>query len=184
MSQLNRPEDIPEVYRLAEQMIDISDKDTEGKETDKTQVVMRLKDAILKSNLATGFPKSINSMQALSSAIPETIQRRLPTTPIRTIYGQYEDRVFNQMYSSYPDLAQAALQQVYGTLLSDTTLIGARETSLLVVVALKLSEQPLQFKSHWYGALNTGSTREEVDSATSVADLLHALYSSSLNSSL
>ncbi|KAG0179800.1 hypothetical protein DFQ29_001647 [Apophysomyces sp. BC1021] len=188
--------DIPEVYRLAVKSIDASSKSEEQKLMDKEQIVMRLREGLLKTFIASGFPKTINALQHLSSVTPDEIRTRLPNTPIRKeqtwedvqdqrnrgrtlfgkIYERHTHRILANMHTSHPDLAQAALHQLYGPILSETSVISARETSLVVVAGLMAQDLPGQLRGHVYGALHNGSTKDEVKRVEKLVALLSRHY--------
>ncbi|KAF7729751.1 hypothetical protein EC973_003829 [Apophysomyces ossiformis] len=196
MTTLNFPQDIPHVYRLVEESIDTSSESEEQKLLDKVQVTMRLREGLLKTFIASGFPKTINALQHLSSATPDEVRAHLTNTPIRSeqsweevqdqrergralfgkIYERHTHRILNNMHTFYPDLAQAALHQLYGPILSETSVINARETSLVVVAGLMAQDLPDQLRGHVYGAIHNGSTKDELNRVEKLVGLLSSHY--------
>lgn len=57
VSSLNHPEDVAHVYHFVEKEIDGMNISATEKEQAKIKAVMRLRDGILKSYIAHGFPK-------------------------------------------------------------------------------------------------------------------------------
>lgn len=134
----------------------------------------------------------INSLQALASVTPDEVLARLPKSPIRsessweqvldqrergqrlfdTIYERHSQRVVEQMQSAYPDLAQTAIHHLYGPVLAETSIVSAKETSLLMVASLMVQDVPPQLKGHRYGALHHGATQQELGH---VETLVHTL---------
>lgn len=57
MASLNHPEDIEELYAYLEKTINDSSMDSAEKEPAKVNAVMRLREGLLKSFIAAGFPK-------------------------------------------------------------------------------------------------------------------------------
>ncbi|KAI9022169.1 hypothetical protein CLU79DRAFT_751466 [Phycomyces nitens] len=197
ISALNHPKDLAEVYNLVSSSADELEISLENKQAEMAKVVLRLREAILKSFIVTGFPKAINTLQSLHDSTPEAIRKLIQTTPLRLentweevseqrkkgralftkIYERHTDLILNHMGSSYPDLAQAALHQLYGSILSEIKVIGAKETSLIMVACLLCDDLPAQLKGHRYGALNNGATRDELGLVESAAKLLCDHYS-------
>ncbi|KAI8099341.1 AhpD-like protein [Halteromyces radiatus] len=183
ISTLNHPEDIQQLYALINLDIDTMETlSSDEKLNLKTKVVAKLRDAILKGFIAGGFPKTINGLQQLHKATPEAILDRLPKQPIRqedtwekvtaqrqrgkklfdTIYDRHTDRVMNMMATSYPDLAQTAHYHLYGSVLSDTTTVSAKETSLIVVAGCFAQNLPSQLRGHAYGAVHNGASQQDL----------------------
>lgn len=65
MASLNHPEDIPHLYTVVEQSIDAQTVQQADKDEQKVQAVLRLRDGILKSFIASGFPKVRRRTQTL-----------------------------------------------------------------------------------------------------------------------
>ena len=75
MSTLNHAQDIPTVYKAATQSIQ--------QQEEKVQVMMRLREGIFKTFAIVGYPRVINSLQALAADAPSEILTQLPNKPIR-----------------------------------------------------------------------------------------------------
>ncbi|KAL0083108.1 hypothetical protein F4703DRAFT_1860126 [Phycomyces blakesleeanus] len=196
ISALNHPKDLTEIYAILSNSLNDQEISLEFKEAETVKVVLRLREAILKSFIVTGFPKAINGLQHLYDTTPEAIRDMIQTTPLRSedtwedisiqrergnslfkkIYGRYTDLVLTHMGSSHPDLAQAALHQLYSSILSETKIIGAKETSLIMVACLLCDNLPAQLKGHRYGALNNGATQNELELVDSAVKLLCNYY--------
>lgn len=92
------------------------------------------------------------------------------------IYDRHTDRVLTNMHSFYPDLCQTALYQIYGPVFSDTTVLGAKESSMVLVTGLKATDVASQLKGHAYGALHNGATKPELRCINVAVDLLCQHY--------
>lgn len=79
------------------------------------------------------------------------------------IYGKIKGRVRRQLIDAYPDLWQYAYQSVYGSILSYTKVLNARETSLCVLCALIPQDVNPILKGHLKGAENVGASKEEIE---------------------
>lgn len=80
------------------------------------------------------------------------------------------------MHNAYPDLAQTALFHLYGPILGETTVLNAKETSLVTCAALMIQNQPLQLTGHYYGALHNGATNDDVLRVQSIVEALADHY--------
>ncbi|GEQ66540.1 hypothetical protein JCM33374_g203 [Metschnikowia sp. JCM 33374] len=79
------------------------------------------------------------------------------------IYGKIRNRVRHQLYNAYPDLWQYAYNDVYGSILSYTGVLDAKETSFCVICSLIPQDVNPTLKGHLKGALNVGATKEEIE---------------------
>lgn len=65
------------------------------------------------------------------------------------------------MQNSYDDLGVVA-ELMYGHVFSNVEVLGARDTSLLLIAGLIPQDVSPQLKGHLKGALNNGATVQEV----------------------
>ncbi|KAI9266454.1 hypothetical protein BDA99DRAFT_505687 [Phascolomyces articulosus] len=197
ITSLNHPEDVEPVYKLVEQTIDESSKlSASEKEDAKVKAVLRMREGILKSFIASGFPKTINGLRHLHIATPDYIRTRLPQTPVRheesweeisqqrkrgkalfaKIYDKHSERVTNDMFTYYPDLAYVAINQLYGPVVSHTSVLSGKESSLILVTGLKAQDIALQLRGHAWGAIHQGATRDELSKINTMVNLLCQHY--------
>lgn len=81
-----------------------------------------------------------------------------------TVYSnKINKRVKNQLVNAYPDLWQFTFQHVYTPLLSFTDVLLPRETLICIVASLIPQDVNPQLKGHLRGALNNGSSKDEMD---------------------
>jgi alkylhydroperoxidase/carboxymuconolactone decarboxylase family protein YurZ len=66
------------------------------------------------------------------------------------------------MDTIYPDLAQTAHYHIYGSVLSDTSVLSARETSLIVVAGCFAQNLVSQLRGHSYGAIHNGASQQDL----------------------
>ena len=76
-------------------------------------------------------------------------------------YGKVADQIMGSMTSSSEDLSTAALLN-YSYILSNTKVLSARESSLALLAGLIPQDVNAQLKGHLRGALNHGSSIEEI----------------------
>ena len=92
------------------------------------------------------------------------------------IYERHTEKVIKNMYSTHPDLAQTALYQLYGPTLSETSVLNAKETSLVTVAGLMITNVPLQLVGHSHGAIHNGATQEDIKRVQSIVSVLGDHY--------
>lgn len=81
------------------------------------------------------------------------------------------------MSNSHPDLAQTALFHLYSSVLGETSVLNAKDTSIITCAALMIQNIPLQLKGHCYGAYHNGATKQDMlrvqGIVTTLADYYH-----------
>lgn len=92
------------------------------------------------------------------------------------IYERHTEKVIKSMYSSHPDLAQTALHQLYGPTLGETSVLNAKETSLVTCAGLMIQNVPLQLVGHSHGAYHNGATKEDMARIQAIVGLLADYY--------
>ncbi|KAI5801145.1 hypothetical protein EDC01DRAFT_764503 [Geopyxis carbonaria] len=176
LSLLNRPHDVPAVFSHALAHAG----DAHAGDESAQRVFDKTREALLKACAVGGLPKTINALHALKKHPPcaPLLAHRPPTTRgadldtaalargdalWTSIYAATAPRVLAGMRASYPDLASVA-RVVYGHVLSEDAVLGAKETGLVMVAGLAVAGRAMapQVKGHVRGALNNGATREEV----------------------
>ncbi|GMG28777.1 unnamed protein product [Ambrosiozyma monospora] len=153
-----------------------------SKQAELFAISEKFRESILKASALAGLPKSINSMMKLKEVTPaqfkplETHANRTPPSTIEQynaiqqrgqlfwskIYNKVSRRVINQLNSSYPDLWNHTIANVYSPLLSYTGILDPVETSIIVVSCLIPQDVNPQLKGHLKGALNNGVDLEVI----------------------
>lgn len=93
------------------------------------------------------------------------------------IYAQHTEKVLHNLsISSGGDLAEFAINAVYGDLMAEVSRINAKETGLLEFLACYATggTTTLQAKSHMYGSHNLGNTKAEIKGAIAICDAIEA----------
>lgn len=99
-------------------------------------------------------------MQSLMREVDDTTKSALPTAPrevdpnylvrgeamFNKVYSNVSERVKRNIGSSSPDLMAVILQDVYGRVLSDVTLLGEIETELVTIAVLIPLQVPAQVR--------------------------------------
>lgn len=141
---------------------------------DMFKTTNKIRESIMKTAALSGLPKCINSMMQLKDNTPLNLRAREPSRkPIKSwdeyqeiqkrgksywdnVYTKISGRVQSQMFSSYPDLWQYTIEDVYSPLLSYNEVLTPEETSLVVIASLIPQDVNPQLKGHLKGALNGG----------------------------
>jgi hypothetical protein len=141
-----------------------------------------------------GIPRTINCLNAFHASLPKDITSQLSTTPSRkptsenidstlargrglwdSIYRPFEDKLYEKLALSHPDLPAYILSHHYSGLLSDppaserSTLasVGRIHTSMVAISCLRAQTGVgPQVLSHVFGlrkGLEDGSFREDAD---------------------
>lgn len=150
-----------------------------------------MREAIIKVAPIAGLPKSINAMVALKCATPASLLDEplaysptgrpvelhdMPSSAILSrgqqyfskTYGKVARRVMSQLdRSGTEDLGNTA-RLMYGYILSNTSVLDARETSYVLLAGLIPQDVNAQLKGHLQGARNHGATTEEVKAVRQV----------------
>jgi alkylhydroperoxidase/carboxymuconolactone decarboxylase family protein YurZ len=165
-------------------------------EDDQLHVARRLREGFLKGSALVGFPRGINSLTALKSAMEKTspavlkqlnAERSVRQSKLSSrqesaangkafftkVYKQHSDDILESMSnSSNGDLSRFVIESVYGDLLSETSILDERETGLLEFLCCYATGAAPQAKGHMYGCMNLGAKREDV---VGVIRMTHAL---------
>ncbi|KAH0613065.1 uncharacterized protein H6S33_009445 [Morchella sextelata] len=207
-SALNRPDEIPRVWRYALENVAIpgsaeedyvrrelaaggagkrgEEEEEEGRES-ALVIHRKIREALLKSVVICGLPVTINALTALSTATPPHLHLPSPTSrraalaspphPLlargnalfSTLYGKVTPRVMGSMVHAYDDLGVVA-ELLYAHVLSNTAVLGARDTSLLVVAGLVPQDVDPQLRGHVKGAVTNGATERQVAAVRGLAE--------------
>lgn len=138
----------------------------------------KLREAILQTHLFAGYPRTLNALSAFKEACrkisnPLSGEIALRDAPLEgddvAAFRQRGQKLFNLIYAENapkvdniaragsPDLADWAIVEGYGRVLSRPGL-EYRQRSLCIVAALMPLDVTPQLKGHIQGALNTGTT--------------------------
>lgn len=87
-------------------------------------------------------------------------------------YGKVSNRVCNNLNSSYPDLWQYIIRDVYGKIFSFDKIIKKDEKSLVIISALIPQNVDAQLRGHLKGALNVGCDEETIEAVKNMSTLV------------
>lgn len=179
LSVYNKSADIPILYQHA--MKDTADED-------QLKLTSQFRESILKSAALIGLPRTINGLTVLKNATPEHLRAtellRTDKTDFRKegrdlfdqVYGKITTRVRTNLHNAYPDLDWFIENFEYGPLLSHSSVLGPKETSMTIIASLIPQDADPQLRGHLKGALNNGNTIDEVNSLRSMVMELLSYY--------
>jgi len=166
LSALNRPDEIPKVYRCA--IENVGDRDLGGVEAaqservrqeEQLRISRKLREGLVKSAAITGLPKTINALLALKAATPPSLLDEpmayspsarpvevydMPSSQILhrgqkffdRVYGKVSKRVMGQMDRSGTEDLGVTARLMYGYLLSNVNVLSAVESSYVLIAGL------------------------------------------------
>ncbi|KAG9001268.1 hypothetical protein FRB95_002540 [Tulasnella sp. JGI-2019a] len=175
-SASNVPEAVPLVYQHAVREVDGVD--------DRLLVVRKIKDALFKSGLLSGYPKAINALVALHNELPEELRDKKPLRDLsrstdaltqaghayfESTYGDTSASVQGLLDGAFPDLGYFSRTIGYGYVYSFSDVLGHVDTSFAMISALIASDTPLQVGWHLRGAIRNGASEAEVRAVRQIA---------------
>ncbi|KAJ9612257.1 hypothetical protein H2200_003854 [Cladophialophora chaetospira] len=149
---------------------------------DLLSTARHVREACLKASTLVGFPRAINALLALQTAISsshpilsatlsrdESLRSSALLSPAEKfsrgmalfsrIYDKHTPRVISTMSAcSGGDLTHFAIHSIYGELLAESAVIGDMETGVLEFVCCLADGVAPQAKGHFYGSRNLGAT--------------------------
>ncbi|KAF5330746.1 hypothetical protein D9619_006063 [Psilocybe cf. subviscida] len=174
-SASNKPELVPRVFAHA--LDDLKSLSPAAKPEDEMLLARKMREALFKSGLISGYPKAINSLRALSEIMPEDLREkellrdpnaslaeygRTGQTLFDSFYGDKSDSVKQLLISIYPDMEWFSTTIGYGVVYGNTSILSALETSYTLVAALIAGDTPQQIAWHLDSAQRGGATLDEV----------------------
>jgi hypothetical protein len=181
---LNSPDSLPILHGVA--------SDAHGGDSVKAAEFMR--EVGLKCISFNGIPRSINCLNAFHASLPQDVVSKLETSPSRlpttknledrlargralwdSVYRPFENKLYEKLGQSHPDLPAFILSDNYAGLLSDPPAsergrlasVGRVHTSLVAISCLRAQTGVgPQVLSHVFGlrkALEDGSFRADQD---------------------
>ncbi|KDQ59667.1 hypothetical protein JAAARDRAFT_33236 [Jaapia argillacea MUCL 33604] len=184
----NRPDEVPHVFRHVLQ--DLWNNHQQARTVDSRArsqnllLARKMRDAIFKSGLTTGYPRAINSLIALHDVMPAELRDTKRMRDTQTTIQEHERRgreMFLSMYgdtagpvqglldSIYPDMGWFSNTIGYGLTYGFTPILSPLETSYTLVAALIAGDTPRQIAWHLGNAQRNGATLEEVRAVRTIA---------------
>ncbi|KAG2354115.1 hypothetical protein BDR07DRAFT_1495069 [Suillus spraguei] len=158
---------------------------------DRRLLVRKMREAIFKSGLLSGYPKVIHALISLCKATPEELRdteslRRMKATPLDRLgsreevaaagqayfdlqYGNMAGEIQPMLRSIYPDLEQFTIALGYGYVYAFLEVISSKERSFAIISALIANDTPSQVEWQLTGAIRNGATIKEVRGVREIA---------------
>ncbi|EJD39316.1 hypothetical protein AURDEDRAFT_116225 [Auricularia subglabra TFB-10046 SS5] len=175
----NVPDALPAVFRAA-----AADLPTDQ----HALLARRIRDAVFKAGVLTGYNKAINSLLALHEALPENLRAdpAKPERPIDTVtiddirkhggeffeglYGDTAQGVQGLLDAIYPDMGFMSRVIAYGLVYGGAEhLLSTVETSFVLVAALVAGDTPRQVGWHLANARRIGASKDEAQAVRQIA---------------
>ena len=138
-----------------------------------------VEELLLQSYLFAGFPRALNAMREWRRVHPEPAAPPPAGAPdewraagehtCAIVYGQFYDRLRDNIRHLHPALDEWMIMEGYGKVLSRPELDLARR-ELCIVAACAAAGQDRQLHSHLHGALNAGVAPDVVSAAIESLD--------------
>ncbi|ERS95801.1 uncharacterized protein SPSK_04531 [Sporothrix schenckii 1099-18] len=148
-------------------------------------VLRRIKEALLKTSVIFGIPRTINAFRALVRALPSPAANEVASVRshiarpadtdarglayMRNIFRADLDPFLDTMDQYWPDLRTLVVTTIYGYYQSDTTVLGAVATSQLNIATLVPMDVTAEVAWHMRGVIRNGGTRDDLDYAFATA---------------
>ncbi|KAF8881945.1 AhpD-like protein [Gymnopilus junonius] len=176
-SASNRPEGVPRVFEHVLEDLRRNGSNHGAAVAEEKLLAQKLREALFKSGLISGYPKAINALKALHDVMPEelketNIQRdthislaeysNIGNNLFQSVYGEKAGSVQGLLNSIYPDMGWFSKTIGYGVVYGHVETLSALETSYMLVAALIAGDTPQQIAWHLDGARRSGASLEEI----------------------
>ncbi|KAL5512039.1 hypothetical protein ACEPAH_5258 [Sanghuangporus vaninii] len=177
----NRPEAVPFVLKfvLAE-LIALS-----ASGDDKRRAVVKMREALFKAGLISGYSRAISALVALYEATPDELRdtklvREVENLTVSdmlasgdeflsALHGNNTESVKSTFYKIHPDMGWFGRAIACGHVWGAQNVLSQRETSFILVSALIAMDTPIQIKWHLESARRAGASAEEVNAVREIA---------------
>ncbi|KAF9557208.1 hypothetical protein CPC08DRAFT_59225 [Agrocybe pediades] len=100
-SASNRPEAVPQVFQYVLEDLKSNQNASDSSNAEGKVVAQKLREALFKSGLTSGYPKAINALKSLHECMPEEWKEtQLQRNPDKSLadYSSAGDNLFNAIY--------------------------------------------------------------------------------------
>ncbi|SJL12059.1 uncharacterized protein ARMOST_15480 [Armillaria ostoyae] len=156
-SSSNLPEAVPEVFKYALDGVNTHDE--------RQLLVRKLKDALFKSGLLSGYPKA----RRTDLSLPTEAWTKIGQEYFDRTYGDTATTVQPFLKELYPDFEFFSTTFGYGYTYGYFGALSAAETSFTMVAALIANDTPRQVDWHLKGSLRNGATLDEVKAVRQIS---------------
>ncbi|PFH53594.1 hypothetical protein AMATHDRAFT_137566 [Amanita thiersii Skay4041] len=175
-SASNRPEEVPRVFNYAIQQIE--------SEQERLKVAKKVREALFKAGLTSGYSRTINSLRALHEVMPPELKetkllrdvdaplaqyQSLGKQTFQALYGETAQPVQSLLDTIYPDLGWFSETIGYGFTYGVTDVLSLKETSYVLVTSLIEMDTAQQLVWHLKNLRRIGATVEEIRAVRQIA---------------
>ncbi|THV05048.1 hypothetical protein K435DRAFT_745813 [Dendrothele bispora CBS 962.96] len=184
----NEPSAVPTVFKRALEDLEaessVKSVPTPDLHQEKLMLARKLREALFKSGLTSGYSKAINSLVALNEVMPEELKDkkllRDTTKPLEEyaeegkvfferVYGETAISIQNLLDSAYPDMGWFSNTIAYGLTYRHTEILSELETCYTLVASLIATDTPRQIGWHMDNARRSGATLEQARAVREIA---------------
>ncbi|EJD06267.1 uncharacterized protein FOMMEDRAFT_119842 [Fomitiporia mediterranea MF3/22] len=180
-SASNRPDAVALVFKFV--MAGLSA--LSGSHDDKQLVVLRMREAIFKAGLISGYSRAISALIALNEVTPEEFKykkllREVDNDKVSDLVSR-GDGLFEAMYGTtaapvqtlleeiHPDMGWFSKNIAYGYVYQTVGILSQRDTSYAIVAALIAMDTPRQIGWHLANCKRGGARHEEICSIRDIS---------------
>ncbi|TRM58205.1 AhpD-like protein [Schizophyllum amplum] len=175
-SAANAPEAVPRVFEYA--------IEGEASHEERLRFARKMRDALFKSGMLSGYPKAINGLVKLHESTPEDLRDKAPLRSLdapnqelqktgealfASTYGEKTNAVSALVHDIYPDFGYFCMTFAYGFVYGPTVALGPAETSFAMVAALIAVDVPTQIDWHLQGARRHGASIAQIRAVREIA---------------
>ncbi|KAJ8516361.1 hypothetical protein ONZ45_g6312 [Pleurotus djamor] len=156
-------------------------------DADHVSLVKKIQEALLKTSITNGIPRTVTTILLLNSIVPKAILETLSQTPLRDFDRSFSDlashgsqflsETFGEVEgaqaqglikSSTPDIGMFT-NVSYGLILGYSSVVSLLETSYIFIAASILDEFPRQARWYYLAAVRQGSTIDQIKAVREMA---------------
>ncbi|KAL5533513.1 hypothetical protein ACEPAF_5289 [Sanghuangporus sanghuang] len=180
-SASNGPDVVPHVLRFVlTKLIALS-----ATGDDKRRAVVRMREALFKAGLISGYSRAISALVALYKETPDELR---DTRPVRetesltvsnmlasgdeffsALHGSNTESINSTFYEIHPDMGWFGRAIVCGHVWGAQNVLSRRETSFILVAANIAMQTPTQIVWHLESARRAGASTEEINAVREIA---------------
>lgn len=177
----NRPDGVPRIFQLLMDELD----ELSATQEQKIQVIIRMREALFKGGMISGYSRAISALIALYEVTPPELR---DTSLIRQVdddkvsdlkkrgeqlytamYGDTADSVQTLLDAIHPDMGWFSKVIAYGHTYNANHVLSQRDTSYVIVSALISMDTPRQVAWHLANCRRGGASIDEVKAIRQIA---------------
>ncbi|KAL5528850.1 hypothetical protein ACEPAG_4824 [Sanghuangporus baumii] len=177
----NRPEAVPFVLKFV--LAELTALSASG--DDKRRVVVRMREALFKAGLISGYSRAISALVALYEVTPDELRdtnlvRETENLTVSdmlasgdeffsALHGNNFESIKSTFYKIHPDMGWFGRAISCGHVWGAQSVLAQRETSFILLAALIAMDTPTQIKWHLESARHAGASIEQITAVREIA---------------